>query len=211
MAVYILRHHDENIFKIGHSKNLNLRRKGLGTGNPYRLSVFDTIETEDAVSTEPKKLKQHTLCESFLHKKLRSKKFTEGDGREFFRVEPDELRKAVQDAREFLNDFVPKQREAARLSKERSNDEIIAPGPEERALYQRLLEIREEEDNLALERTILETKLKLIIGTSSGLQGLVTWKSLKRQDFDEREFKIKEPTLYQQYLRLSVFRRFSLK
>src|SRR5712691_1199534 len=62
--VYILRSGDENLFKIGRTDgDVEARIRQLATGNPYRLTKFDVIDTE-----------HDSLCETYLHRMLRSKR-----------------------------------------------------------------------------------------------------------------------------------------
>ncbi len=202
--VYIFRSGNEDIFKIGHTRNQPIKRlKQLSTGNPYPFSVFDTIEAE---------AKQHTFCETFLHKKLRSKKFIAGDGCEFYAVSRTEIEAAIRDARKFfLEEFLPKQKEVARLAKQKSDGRIMIPGDIEKGIHRRLLEIREEQDRLELERTTLENDLKLALGSASELQGVATWKTISREDFNRAKFKIEQPKMYRTYLRLLQFRSFRIR
>src|SRR5215469_975464 len=117
--VYVFRSGDQDIFKIGHTRNEpNKRRKQLSTGNPHPLTIFDVIETES---------KQHVVCETFLKKILRSKKFIDGDADEFFCVDPSELKVAIRKTREFLEEFLPKQRAVAQLSRQSSDGRLLLP------------------------------------------------------------------------------------
>jgi hypothetical protein len=50
--VYVLRSGLSNLFKVGHTNDLERRMKHLATGNPDPLTLFDCIETEDAASAE---------------------------------------------------------------------------------------------------------------------------------------------------------------
>ena len=50
--LYVLRHGDSNLFKIGRTVDLARRMKQLATGNPDRLTLFACIETEDAAAGE---------------------------------------------------------------------------------------------------------------------------------------------------------------
>jgi len=198
--VYILRSGDEDLFKIGRTRgDVEARIKHLSTGNPHPLTPFDVIETEhDAVG------------ETYLHRKLRSKRFLDGEAREFFALTASELADAIQDAREFLDEFVPKQREADRLAKEESDSRILTPGREEWETYQRLLQVRQDEDDLRLERAFLETTLKLVIGRAAGLDRIATWKAHTVKTLDEDAFRLAEPTLFQKFLRESRIRKFRL-
>jgi Meiotically up-regulated gene 113 len=115
-TVYVLRSGNSSLFKIGRTRNLGRRMEQLASGNPDRLTLFDSIETDDAAA-----------CETYLHHRLRSRRSKDSDATEFFDLDPEELRDVIQDARAFLDDFIPKQREAERLANEESREEILLP------------------------------------------------------------------------------------
>src|SRR5438552_846267 len=72
--VYILRSGGENLFKIGRTDgDVDARIRQLATGNPHPLTKFDVIQTE-----------HDSLCETYLHRMLRSRKSLASDAREFF-------------------------------------------------------------------------------------------------------------------------------
>jgi hypothetical protein len=199
--VYVLRSGDEELFKIGRTRgDLEARIRQLATGNPHRLTLFDHIETE-----------YEAVCETYLHRRLRSKRSGEGDAREFFALSAVDLRDALRDAREFLAEFVPKQREAERLAKEETNGILLKPGHREWELYRRLLEVRESEYSLSLDRALLENQLKLVIGKADGLEQVATWKSHAVKKFDEAAFKLAEPELFEAFVRASLQRKFRLQ
>jgi hypothetical protein len=80
--VYILRSGGENLFKIGRTDgDVEARIRQLATGNPYRLTKFDVIDTE-----------HDSLCETYLHRMLRSKRSLASGAREFFEITPEELK-----------------------------------------------------------------------------------------------------------------------
>jgi len=199
--VYILRSGSENLFKIGRTDgDVDARIRQLATGNPCRLTKFDVIETE-----------HDSLCETYLHRSLRSRRSLASEAREFFAITSEELRSVICDAREFLAEFVPKQLEAERLAKEQSNGILLKPGHREWEIYRRLLDIRENQDSLKLERALLENQLKLVIGKADGLEQIATWKSHDVKTFDEAAFKLAEPKLFEAFLRASLQRRFLLQ
>ena len=101
--VYFFRSGNENLFKIGKTARDDVedRIRDLSTGNPHPLTVFDAIETED-----------EDECEKYLHKILRSKRSRESAAQEFFEVAPDVLKSVIQDAREFLSEFLATKRAA---------------------------------------------------------------------------------------------------
>ena len=199
--VYVLRSGEEELFKIGRTRgDLHARIRQLATGNPHRLTLFDHIETD-----------YEALCETYLHRRLRSRRSGEGAAREFFSLSTAALSDALQDAREFLAEFVPKQREAERLAKEESDGVLLKPGNQEWELYRRLLEIRESEYSLSLDRALLENQLKLAIGKADGLEQVATWKSHEVKKFDEAVFKLAEPRLFEAFVRASLQRKFRLQ
>jgi len=199
--VYVLRSGSENLFKIGRTdRDVDARIRQLATGNPWRLTKFDVIETE-----------HDSLCETYLHGVLRSRRSLASEAREFFAITPEELKPVICDARDFLAEFIPKQLEAERLAKEQSNGILLKPGHREWEIYRRLLEILENQYRLKFERGRLENQLKLVIGKADGLEQVATWKSLEIKTFDEAAFKLAEPKLFESFLRVSLQRRFRLQ
>jgi len=198
--VYIRRSGHENLFKIGKPADVEDRIGSLSTGNPHRLTEFDVIQTDDEGEWE-----------QYLHKRLRSRRFRESTAQEFFEVTPEELKSVIQEAREFLPEFLKAKREVDRLKHEKSEDRMVAPGPEEQSMYMRLLEVREEQDRCEYERRHLENKLKLAIGTAAGLEGIASWKAIEESRFDQAAFKAARPDLFREYLKTSHKRKFDLR
>ena len=198
--VYVLRSGGENLFKIGRTGgDVDFRIRQLSTGNPHALTKFDVIETE-----------HDALCETYLHRTLRSKRVGDGTAREFFAITPTELEGVIREAREFLAEFVARQQQAEALAGEESDGRIVTPGSEEWAMYKGLLEMREEQDASAFKRELLENKLKLAIGRADGLEGIATWKTQARERFDEAAFRLADPKTFQAYVRSSRMRVFRL-
>jgi hypothetical protein len=198
--VYILRSGSEDLFKIGRTRgDLEARIKQLSTGNPYPLTVFDVIETDDDAP-----------CETYLHGSLRSRRCTESGAREFFSLTTTELEEAIRDARRYLEEDLPKQKEADRLAEEESDGRILRPGDEEWETYRGLLQACQDEHHICTHRARLENELKLTIGKADGLDGVATWKSHLVTRFDATAFKRAEPDLYQTFLRESRARQFHL-
>lgn len=188
--VYILRSGNENLFKIGRTQGSPAdRAKQLATGNPHPLSVFDAIETEFP-----------NECEAYLHGRLRAKRSKRSDAREFFEIDPAELKEEISAAREFLQNDVPKFEQAKQLATEVSEERLIRPSAIELELYQRLLYVTADHKMLTLSKQRLETELKLVIGKAAGLEGLAMWKSSTMRRFDLAKFKISEPALYGSYV-----------
>ena len=198
--VYILRSGSENLFKIGRTDgDVDARIRQLATGNPYRLTKFDVIETE-----------HDSLCETYLHRILRSKKSLTSDAREFFSMTAEHLRAAVRDAREFLSEFVAKQQEANRLSEEQTSGMVLKPGDREWSIYSKLLAAREEEDIYGYRRQLLENELKIAIGTFDGLDGIATWRRQTVERLDQTALKAAAPDIFQRFVKVSQTRVFRL-
>jgi Meiotically up-regulated gene 113 len=167
-CVYVLRHGEENIFKIGRTKGTVAQTiEQLSRGNPYRLREFARIETEDNVA-----------CETFIHQRLRTKRIVQGGGIEFYRVDPGELQNLIRDAEEFVTEFLTAKKQADELSLIEVDvpSGALKPTQSDLEIYLKLLKVREEGDRLKVQRQFLESKLKLSIGRACGLEGLATWK-----------------------------------
>jgi Meiotically up-regulated gene 113 len=198
--VYILRSGDGDLFKIGRTRgDVESRRKHLSTGNPQTLTVFDSIETDDVGA-----------CEAYLHASLQSKRCA-GDAREFFTVSTAELEAAIRAVRQYLAEDLPRQKQAERLAKQECDGQILRPGDEEWETYRRLLQVRETEHGVGLERMRLENELKLVIGTAASLDGIATWKAHLVRKFDEASFKRAEPAMHKAFVRESRVRQFRLR
>lgn len=198
--LYVLRHGDSNLFKIGRSVDLARRMKQLATGNPDRLTLFDCIVTEDAAAGE-----------TYLLHRLRSRRSRRSDATEFVEVAPDELETLIADTRAFLGAFIPMQREAERLASHPSDDRILLPNDAEWEWYRALLEVREGIDSLTLERRRLEAELKVAIGSAGALKGIATWASHSIARFDQESFRQAEPESYKLFVVEEYRRQFRLQ
>jgi hypothetical protein len=195
-CVYVLRSGSENLFKIGRTDaDVDVRVRQLATGNPHRLTKFDVIETE-----------HDSLCETYLHRILRSRKSLASDAREFFAITPEELRPIINDAREFLDEFIAKQQEADRLSEQETDGLLLRPGDPEWSIYRSLLAAREEEDASRYQRELLENKLKIAIGRSDGLDGIATWRMQAGERLDQAALKSAQPDVFKRYSKTSRMR-----
>ena len=193
--VYVFRHGDNDQFKIGRTANVEKRLKQLQTGSPKPLTVFDLIETADAKDGE-----------AFLHRRLAHKCLIG----ENFALTPDEMREAMGQAREFLEEL-PQQREVHdrldELSSVESGDEMLPPTAELVEQRRRLLQIRAEKAqrvaeiaDLVLEEERLGAAIKLAIGAAKGIDGVATWQTRDgRRRFNPEWLKADDPELYAAY------------
>ena len=148
--VYVFQSGDEDLFKIGKTKrDVADRGRQLATGNPRRLVLFDSIETEDA-----------SRCETYLHGKLSSRRVA-GQAREFFQLTPFEMADAIKDAREYIAEDLPKQRIAEELALSDVEGGILLPDELHRHHHRELLRHREARYCIEVEITRHETALKL--------------------------------------------------
>jgi hypothetical protein len=198
--VYILRHGDEDLFKIGMTRgSVEARMKTLVTGNPHGLAEYDSIETD-----RPAKV------EAFLQGLLRTRRSRRSDATEFYAVTPDELDAAIKEARDFNEQDIPQEAEVEMLAAQRCTDAIVTPGDADWDTYTQLLATRAQHDAALHAKNRLEWKLKLRIGTASALEGIATWKTLTAHRFDQDAFAEAHPDLHATYQRETYSRRFDL-
>jgi hypothetical protein len=197
--VYILsssekRSGERNRFKIGKAADKASRLKQLQAGNLDLLEV-DSIETDDA-----------DACEKHLHKVL----FPRRVGREFYELTDAELEDALRDARTYLEEDRPLKKKAAALGKQQSDDQLLQPGDRERQIYRALQRACVGKYLAETHYEHCENEMKLVIGASAGLEGLVSWKTETAMRFDEGAFKAAYPELHQAFLRPRRRRPFRL-
>jgi hypothetical protein len=198
--VYVLRSGTSNVFKIGRALDRERRMRNLATGNPQPLSLFACIETEDATSAE-----------KYLHHRLRSHRSQRSLAREFFEIDPEDLAAIIDDARAFLDDFIPKRHEAEQLAAQESDGRVLAPGTADWERYANLIDVRESLDGLELKRRALEAGFKIAIGSADGIEGLATWRSQSRGRFDQEALRVVEPAIFERFVIVERHRPFRLR
>jgi hypothetical protein len=199
--VYMLRSGEEDLFKIGMTRgDVDVRKKGLATGNPHPLTEYASIQTD-----HPSKV------ESFLHGLLRSKRSRRSEATEFYEIAQPELDAAIQEARDYADRDLPQEAEVERLAAEVCEDRLLTPATDDWAIYTQLLHAREAHDRASHARNRLEWKLKLRIGTAYGLDGIATWRTITSSRPDLEALSRDHPDLYASYLRESHSRRFDLR
>jgi hypothetical protein len=114
-----------------------------------------------------------------------------------------ELRAVIAEAREFVTEFLAAKAQADELSKEETDPGslVVKPSKADLDIYSKLLEAREAEDRLKVEREFLESKLKLSIGRASSLEKIATWKGKWTSRFEISVFRETEPDLYAELAR----------
>jgi hypothetical protein len=197
--VYIRRSGDTDLFKIGRTGDVEQRGKQLATGNPERMTLFDTIESEYA-----------SECETYLKERLRLRRSRRSAATEIYEVDEVELRQAIEATRAFDREVLTNREVIEHLSHVESDDRLLPAGERELELYEKLLAARHAEDTAKRERERLEMKLKLAIGTSSGLDGLVTWRTQWARELDTSALREHEPEIYARFLKATPRRSFRL-
>ncbi len=197
-CVYILRTDKPNVFKVGRTIDRGTRTRAARTWNPD-LVTFDIIETETP--------DQANACESYLHNKLQSKRYAG----EFFCVEQPEIEHLIHEVRDYLlTDFLPKKLEVENLAKQPTSDQMLTPGRTALDVYHELLKVREQYYEMQNKKEHLENRLRLLIGTASGLAGVATWKMEEWALFNRTKFQIDHPELYEFYCEKSYVRKLKL-
>jgi hypothetical protein len=197
--VYIYRSGTGNIFKIGKATDVAKRVRAHTTGNPEPLTEFAIIETEEA-----------SKCETYLHHRLRSRRSTRSSATEFFEVDPDELPVLIEDARHYVRELLPAFAEAERLGDAWCDDRVLVPSEDVLATYRELLEVCETHDTLGFQREFLKARLKIAVGTASGIERVADWRAVTRQRLDGELLRRDRRDIYDKYQRQTRFRRFNL-
>jgi Meiotically up-regulated gene 113 len=195
--VYAIRQGSEDKFKFGHTIKLEQRPKGLQTGNPERLTVFDRIETDD-----------YRKGETFIHHLLDSRRGIN----EFFSVTADEARQAMQACRVFLELELPKRKKVEELSALESGPEMLPYSEDAWTMSRELLRLHQEKDRILIEIARMETAIQLAIGTAKGIEGVATWETGdSRRAFNPEALKAANPELYDLYLTAFDRTRFEME
>jgi hypothetical protein len=197
--VYIYRSGDRNVFKIGKASDLEKRLKAHATGNPEPLTRFDVIETDHP-----------SQVETYMHHRLRSRRYTRGDGTEWFEVEPDELEAVIADARQYDEEVLPAIARAEELSVLECDGTVLTPTDGVMDTYRELVKVREEYETLGYRKAHLETQLKLVIGTASGIDRVANWLMVAHPSFDSITLRAELPDIYKRYARETRSRTFTL-
>lgn len=95
----------------------------------------------------------------------------------------------IADFRQMLEDLEDARQVVQDLCKQQCTDILLEPTSDDFKLLERLLKIKEEQEYLAIETELIESRLKKRIGTSAGLRGLATWKTQVSRRYDEKLFR----------------------
>jgi Meiotically up-regulated gene 113 len=187
--LYIRRSGDTNLFKFGVTNDVPRRGRELATGNPDKLTLFDTIESEN-----------HTQCETFLKERFSLNRSRRSEATEFFEVDDlSELVEAIEETRRYDRDVFARVSEVKVLEQAESDERVLPVTADVGETFQRLLEARHAEARAKRERQRYEIQLKLTMGTAGDLGGLATWKSELWHRLDGPALKAEEPRIYARF------------
>lgn len=176
-------------YKIGRTKtNIERRRKELSTGNPNSIELFDYIETE-----------HDSKVEKYLQNKFFEYICETGDSTEHYEITPELLKEGLEEARKFLEGYLPVLEQSEKLSKCKETTDSKPASDEATILYKKLLNIRGKAAILKFEQEYLENKLKVFIGDSDGIDDMITWKVQISTRFDTTGFKNEYPELAEKF------------
>jgi hypothetical protein len=191
--LYFMKNGDANDVKIGRTGDVEARRGQFKTVNPEDMTVIDVVETDDA---QP--------IETVLHRLNHSKRVRG----EFFTLTPAQTEEAGQQAREIRDLYLPMHAEVKQLAQSACDSPPLPATEDHRALRRSVIEKREAKYRSEFECDIAEFAYKIAIGTSEGIEGDGSWKTVVVPDFDEAAFRQDHEELYGAFVRPRPQRRF---
>jgi len=191
--LYLMKNGDANVVKIGRAGDVEARQGQFKTGNPEDMTVLDVVEADDA---QPIETALHRLHYS---KRLRG---------EFYGLTPAEAEEAGRQAREIRDVYLPMKLEVERLAQTACDSPPLTATEEHRALRRRVVEKREAKYRAEFECDLAEFAYKAAMGTSEGIEGVGSWKTIVVQEFDRAAFREAHEDLYGAYVRPRPQRRF---
>ncbi len=192
-TVYLLSDQKTQFIKIGRASNFEDRYANLRTANPW-LGIGYLLETEHASYVEK------CLHNRFAH--LRQ----EG---EFFDVSLIEAKDYLEEVHRSCEVLFDPNIEV--LANTQANNELVEPQESDWTLITQISQLNGEIAALELKRDVLETKLKIRIGNSSGIRNMATWVNQVRNGFDSARFREENPEVYERYQRTSCSRVFKYR
>jgi hypothetical protein len=198
-SVYCVRLGEGDRFKVGRTKNSpEDRMRGFSTGSSEKFELYRTIKTAYARELE-----------MYVHQLLDSRRTENG---EFFHVTAQELNLAVDDAQAFVDKAQPLIDQAEQLRREKPlNEKLVEPCEQMFQIYQRLRKVRRDRYLIEQEIAFLESTIQVAIGRNAAMREIASWRWTEQCRFDMDRFKKEQDSLYQQYQRISGYRRFSLE
>lgn len=192
-TVYLLSDQKTQFIKIGRATNFENRYADLRTANPW-LGIGYLLETDHASYVEK------CLHNRFAH--LRQ----EG---EFFDVNLIDAKDYLEEVHRSCQILFDPNIEA--LSNVQASNELVEPQEADWSLITQISELNADIAALELKRDVLEAKLKMRVGESSGIRNMATWVNQVRNSFDSTRFREENPDVYERYQRASCSRVFKYR
>jgi predicted GIY-YIG superfamily endonuclease len=196
-VVYILRDGSSDQYKFGSAGDFEERLAHHKTSN-FDLQPVWIIEVESRSVA--------SACETHLKGSYESKRIL--GTKEFFELSSSDLDDVGAEAYRFLHEDHHQQREVDRLAKEPCDGTIVKPGDAEYEAWRLLLYDREVHHRSKVNLVRSENVLKLTIGHAAELEGLATWKSHTKTQFNQAALKVAEPEIWKTYAEESIVRKF---
>jgi Meiotically up-regulated gene 113 len=181
--VYCYQRGTEDCYKIGRTKVTPEKRKqGFSTGSSLKLTLRRTEKT-----AHPTKL------EKYIHMLLSAKRAENG---EFFFITKQEADAAFDAAVAFVSEAQELIENAAKVRKRKPTGAMLYPTPELVDLYRKLK--ARERDCFLIEQEILvlQSRMQIVIGENTGIDGLATWKWRDTVTLDLKKLQREEPDTY---------------
>lgn len=189
-VAYVYRLGESGIYKIGKTTDLKRREK-----------TFQTISTEALVLHAEIETTNHTEVENFLKARLLSYRWLDGPGKDLYKADRDVMDAAIEAARRFSADTLPRLSEAEQLAEVRADGRVLTPSEVEQELHHELLGWRQAELLAHQEQRRIKAELMLTMGAASRLEGIATFESQDRSGFDGKRFQLENPTLAAPYVK----------
>jgi len=123
------------------------------------------------------------------------------DNGEFFYVTSTEIDDAIEHALAFLSSALPLLDNVAKLQRTKPSDETVEPCEHDLELYKQLRESQKELFFLKQKIIVLQSQLKIAIGTNLGIRGIAAWRWQETARFNLTIFKTEQPEMYEKYRR----------
>jgi len=188
-VAYVYRLGESGIYKVGKTVDLERREKTFQTISTEQLALHARIETTN-----------HTEVENFLKARLLSYRWLDGPGKDLYRAPRDVMDAAIEAARAFNSNTLPRLNEAKNLATVRSDGSVLTPSDVHKALYHELFEWRQAELLAQQEVRRIKAELMVTMGAASQLEGIATWVSQDRRLFDGKRFQLENPDLAAPYI-----------
>ncbi len=121
------------------------------------------------------------------------------------------LPKYIEEIEQLLATYIEAEEQSNVFAQADSNGAMLLASEEAQELSRELDIVKQRIALLECEKTFLENRIKALIGSSSGIQGVATWKTSVVMRLDTETVKTTYPEIYQTCLKETKSRRFCLQ